>query len=155
MLYWQEGGYDNAPNRLLRATTRRVETGSSEARYDWGGKAVRGRWRRERQRRGQQQRAGARQRDEKGPRDVDVSWAIGKFFFSFSFLFFLTNKKTAIVDSNHEQSTSTTTSTAPPTAAVSNCSRGGNGEQRDGVTRGQRRTTQHLPPAARGVGCGC
>ena len=32
-------------------------------------------------------------KEEKGPRDVDVSWAIGKFFvcFSFSFFFFFTN----------------------------------------------------------------
>jgi hypothetical protein len=29
--------------------------------------------------------------EEKGPRDDDVSWAIGKFFF-FSFILFLTNK---------------------------------------------------------------
>ena len=44
-----------------------------------------------------------------GPRDVDISWAVGQFFLFFHLLFhFPTNKKKATGNSNHEESTTTT-----------------------------------------------
>ena len=75
--------------------------------------------------------------NKKGPRDiVDVSWATGVFFF-----FPIPAPTSAPVleeacycGSSQMQellhgATTTATMTAPPTTAMSNCSRGGNGEQ--------------------------